>query len=60
MTPVDAVAQALAGADGKLETYKAEEATGELIWGHYERYQAEAKSLIERVEARGFKLVPIK
>lgn len=56
--PRDAVAEAWASIDGKLELYEAERDADEITTGHFVGYQAEAAELIKRIEQRGFVLVP--
>lgn len=58
---IDAVAEAWASIDGKLEEYREDEGlspSNPFNRGHYLGYQAEAKEMIERIEKRGFKVVP--
>ncbi|MGE8128912.1 hypothetical protein ACQKQD_18225 [Methylobacterium sp. NPDC080182] len=61
---IDAVAEAWASIDGKLDEYRRERdedvgLTDEGCTGHFEGYQAEADELIRRIEARGFMLIPM-
>ena len=60
----DAVAEAWASIDGKLDEYIADrEASGGLIkdgvpLGYYEGYQSDAAELIKRIANRGYVLSP--
>jgi hypothetical protein len=54
LSPVEAVAEAWASMDGKLDEFRATDQ-----WhGHRDGYLAEAHELIERVRRRGWILVP--
>lgn len=60
---VDAVAEAWASIDGKLEAYERERdedigLTDPTCTGHYEGYQVEAAEMIRRISARGFMVIP--
>jgi len=62
MTEQEALAEAWASIDGKLEKFLAgkdvsiiEDEPG----GHYSGYMAEAEELIQRLHKRGFKIVPV-
>lgn len=63
LTAQEAVAQAWASIDGHLERFLYErenpDATAEGYEGRYLGYMAEAQELIERIEARGYKLVEV-
>lgn len=60
---VDAVAEAWASIDGKIDAYRRER-DNDIDWddptftGHFYGYQAEAEELIRRLEARGFSVIP--
>lgn len=61
---IDAVAEAWASIDGKLDDYRRERdenvgLTDEGCTGHFEGYQAEADELIRRIEDRGFMIIPM-
>ena len=67
---VDALAEAWASIDGKLDKYiedrdteggapKGWRESGENPWGYYQGYQVEAEEIIRRLAKRKFKLVPI-
>lgn len=60
--PVDAVADAWASIDGKVDEYRAGRSVSSIVdepGGHFGGYQADAKELIERITKRGFVLVPV-
>lgn len=57
MTGREAVAEAWASIDGKLDEFKGGRC-GFDEKGHYEGYLSEASELLARVEKRGWKLVP--
>lgn len=61
---VNAVAEAWASIDGRLDQYEAErdgkvKIFDEIFRGSYLGYQADAGELIRRIECRGFTLVPL-
>lgn len=60
---VEAVAEAWASIDGKLEKFRWERdnphAPETRIGGYYNGYMHEAEELLKRVEARGYQLVGI-
>jgi hypothetical protein len=58
MEAVQAVAEAWASIDGKLEAYLAE-SPGSFDPGHRDGYNIEAAELIQRIERRGYILVPV-
>lgn len=60
MTAREALAEAWASMDGKLEKFRACKADPVLEdeMGHYEGYLADAQSMIERLKARGFDVLP--
>lgn len=61
MAPVDALADAWASIDGKLDEYRAGRNASSIMdepGGHFSGYQAEAEEMIRRLEARGFAIVP--
>ena len=53
---VEAVAEAWASIDGKLDEFKGGKCGFDHL-GHYEGYLTEARELITRLERRGFKIV---
>jgi hypothetical protein len=58
---IDAVAEAWASIDGKLELYQKDEASRLLDkkgvpLGYFEGYRADARALIERIKYRGYNL----
>lgn len=58
---VEALAEAWASIDGKLEAFRAGKGAAKLEdepGGHYSGYMAEAHELSERLLARGFIVVP--
>jgi len=55
-TAEEAVGEAWASIDGKLDQFKASNQT--VMDGHREGYLSEAQELIQRVEKRGWVLVP--
>ncbi|KQP31410.1 hypothetical protein [Methylobacterium sp. Leaf100] len=60
---IQALAESWAGMDGHLADYKRERDEGISLFdptctGHYEGYYAEAQSILERLERRGFVVVP--
>lgn len=60
--PVDAVADAWASIDGKVDEYRAGKNAMSIMdepGGHFSGYQADARELIERIAKRGFVLVPV-
>ena len=56
---IEAIAEAWASIDGKLETFNLCKTDKELeeIWGYYEGYITDSEELLTRVEKRGFTLV---
>jgi hypothetical protein len=61
MYPVDAVAEAWASIDGKDDEYRAGRNAASILdepGGHFSGYQSEAQELIQRIEKRGYKIVP--
>lgn len=59
---IDAVAEAWASIDGKLEKYEQDRDTpggmydDGVPWGYYDGYQVEARELIARIKKRGYVL----
>ena len=65
---VEALAEAWASIDGKLEEFRTEKAIAEgqfattsiVMNGHYAGYMAEASEMIDRLRARNFDVTPIR
>lgn len=59
MNRIEALAEAWASIDGKLERFRDDKA-GKLdeLDGTFEGYMTEAKEMIERLERRGFTIIP--
>jgi len=59
MTPTEALAEAWASIDGKLDRFRACKADDALedVEGHYQGYMVEAEEMIRRLESRGFTVV---
>lgn len=58
--PVDALADAWASIDGKLDEYRAGRNAPSIVdepGGHFSGYQDEAAEMIRRLEARGYTIV---
>lgn len=58
--PVDALADAWASIDGKLDEYRAGRNAASIVdepGGHFSGYQGEAVEMIRRLEARGYTIV---
>lgn len=62
MDEVDAVAEAWASIDGKLDLYNKciEDAMKEEELGYWGGYLADAAEMVRRLKSRGFKIVPVK
>lgn len=56
LTAIEAVAEAWASIDGKLDEYRAVNQT--MLDGYRDGYNCDAEELIKRVAKRGWKLVP--
>ena len=62
MDRVEALAEAWASIDGKLDAYRRER-DNNIPWedptftGHYYGYQAEAEELLRRLESRGYSVI---
>lgn len=65
MSAVEALAEAWASMDGKLGQFQAGKRAKTLIeeveqhGGHYGGYMADAESMIERLQARGYDVTPL-
>lgn len=61
MNAIEAVAEAWASIDGKLEEYRRGKRSADICayGGHYAGYTAEAREMIARMEARGFTVAPL-
>jgi phosphoserine phosphatase len=61
MDAVEAVAEAWASMDGKLEEFQKGKTADsiESFGGHYAGYMSDADELVDRIKERGFILVPI-
>ncbi len=65
LTPTEALAEAWASIDGKLDAFRRERDDRTLDWdspgftGHYEGYMEEAAEMIKRLRARGYDVTAI-
>lgn len=59
MKVTEAVAEAWASIDGKLESFRKGRNIVDDDAGHYVGYMADAQELIERVNARGVMMIPV-
>ena len=57
---VEALADAWASIDGKLEEFRAGKTASRIedFGGHYAGYMADAKEMIERLKVRGYQVLP--
>lgn len=55
--PVEALAEAWASIDGKLEKFRDSKGAPLEAGGHYDGYMEEAKEMIRRLRTRGFDVV---